>query len=278
MKPFGVVCAIGLVLVCPGVRADTTQDINTLKTQVSDLFHRLDVANWFLDNTRANVRSIFSRLDVDEFWINNSKNRVVGVEHREDTIENNVSSLQISLNALRDLVSYYKSNNPQANLLVNGDFSQPAIPFGGPLWMTLTNLPGWQIVYGNVDIMSAANCQPSPGAYQTLDLVGNTRTTTIRQTFPTNPGQMYTFSGYMSNGGSTADDVNMTDHGSANVFLNGALFVKLFTSANGKQTNMNWQPFSYSFIAALPSTTLTITDTTNEWQYSGIILGSLSVR
>jgi hypothetical protein len=80
------------------------------------------------------------------------------------------------------------------NLLVNGSFEAPR----GDRFGVSSGVPGWRIVQGTIDILTASYWQPAPdGGNQSIDLDG-TSVGTIEQSFPTVPGQEYLFSGYVS--------------------------------------------------------------------------------
>lgn len=165
------------------------------------------------------------------------------------------------------------------NLLVNGSFEQPALP-AGQANQTLRgpgDLPGWRILGGSVDVVSAlpAGWQPAPdGGRQSLDLVGNPGAGTIEQTFPTEPGRSYLLSGWVSHAWGIRE-------GRANVFLNGSFFAQLFHSNSlyGTVTpgDLRWQRFTLPFRATASSTTLTITDVTGLSDIGGTVLDGLSV-
>jgi hypothetical protein len=155
---------------------------------------------------------------------------------------------------------------PFGNLLVNGSFEDPrGSPHG------LRNLPGWRMTRGTVDILTEPGWQAAHGQ-QMIDLVGTPGAATIEQSFGTEPGREYLFSGWISRNPEVSE-------GRANVYLNGQFFVQLYHREPGViHRNMQWVPFAYRFRSAAPVTTLTLEDVTNLWDAGGgIFLDGLSV-
>src|SRR5207302_780603 len=101
---------------------------------------------------------------------------------------------------------------------------------------------------------------------------GTAGAASIEQTFPTQPGREYLFSGWLSH----RPDAKA---GQAQVSLNGAPFVQLEHSSAtaGKATadEMRWQLFSYRFRATAASTTLTLADLPSPG--GGVVLDGLAV-
>lgn len=181
-----------------------------------------------------------------------------------------------SATAILQLLPIAGSPSPGgANLLVNGGFELPVVP-AGRANQTLTgpgDLPGWRIVRGSVDVVPSlpSDWQPAPdGGRQSLDLVGTPGAATIEQTFPTQPGQVYVFSGWLSHNYGIPE-------GRANVFLNGAFFVQLYHAVPNSREDMKWTFFSYPFRATAATTTLTLADVTNLSDVRGTALDGLSV-
>jgi probable HAF family extracellular repeat protein len=174
------------------------------------------------------------------------------------------------------LVEYEPSSS---NLLVNGSFEAPAVPAGQPN-LTLPgggDLTGWQIKAGTVDVVPdlPSGWPPAPGqGNQSLDLVGNPGAGTIEQSFATEPGRLYIFSGWISHAWGI-------DEGRVNVSLDGVPFAQIYHSNSlyGKvtPTDLRWQPFLYAFRATGASTTLTLTDITGLSDVGGAVLDGLVV-
>jgi hypothetical protein len=153
-----------------------------------------------------------------------------------------------------------------ANLLVNGSFEEPH----GDLFGVSDGVPGWRIVQGDIDILTASYWQAAPdGGNQSIDLDGF-HVGTIEQSFPTVPGREYLFSGYVSHNPSVP-------YGRANVFLNGVFFTQLAHAIPNRNPEMQWQPFSYRFRATAAVTTLTLSDVTGINSSQGTVLDGLSV-
>jgi hypothetical protein len=158
-----------------------------------------------------------------------------------------------------------------SNLLVNGSFEQPPIPDGRPfLTLRPDSLPGWRIVRGTVDVHQSWQQAPGQGR-QSLGLVGD-QAGTVEQSFPTEPGREYLFSGWVSH-----DYGNGVTEGRANVHLNGAFFVQLYHNLPATEADMRWMPFAYRFRAGASVTTLTLTDVTGRTNLQGAVLDGLSV-
>jgi hypothetical protein len=161
-----------------------------------------------------------------------------------------------------------------SNLLVNGSFEMPAVLPSTPGYLTFgpSPLPGWRVTRGTVDIVHARYWQPAPGqGSQSLDLVGSPGAGTIEQTFPTEPGQEYVFSGWLSHS-------YYIDERRADVFLNDQFFTQLATNTPSTAADMQWRRFEYRFRASSPTTTLKIVDVSNESDLDGTALDGLDVR
>ena len=79
------------------------------------------------------------------------------------------------------------------------------------------------------------------------------------QTFPTEPGREYLFSGWLSHN----PEIDPALVRRANVYLNNAFFVQLaHGDAKTRRQNMRWRRFSYRFRATSSRTTLKLQDVT----------------
>jgi hypothetical protein len=169
------------------------------------------------------------------------------------------------------------SPEPSAgNLLINGSFEVSS----NRLWQSGTSfgcrsMPGWQISGGTVDVLSSGYWEPAPGqGRHSLDLVGTPGAATIEQTFPTEPGRQYCFSGWLAH---NPEKQNVCD-ARAQVFLNGERFAELYHyDANAHNRRMGWKPFTYRFRAPGARTTLTITDVSGHGDRWGTALDGLVV-
>jgi hypothetical protein len=115
--------------------------------------------------------------------------------------------------------------------------------------------------------------QPAPdGGRQSLDLVGN-QDGTIEQSFPTQPGRDYLFSGWVAH-----NTDNPVPEGRADVTLNGQFFVQLVHhDGSATRADMHWMPFFYRFRATAFTTTVAIADVTHTFALGGTALDGLSV-
>jgi hypothetical protein len=163
----------------------------------------------------------------------------------------------------------------QQNLLVNADFRDPDVPITpdgvvlcGPGYR---NLPGWQVTRGSVKVVGP--WWLAPGPLHSLDLVGESPGT-IEQTFPTEPGQFYRFTGYMSH-----HPLNpQAPEGRANVSINGAFLTQLVhRDRDSTRSEMHWVRFQLWFRAGTAITTLALADATGTDFAGGLVLASLSV-
>jgi hypothetical protein len=160
-----------------------------------------------------------------------------------------------------------------ANLLMNGSFESPTGGgYGGGGYGT-RNLPGWRVLRGTVDVVPDSDWTGAPGqGRQVIDLVGTPGAATIEQSFDTQPGTDYLFSGWMSHNGGVVE-------GRANVSLNGQFFVQLLhREPVTNPRELHWVQFSYRFRATGPTTTLRLEDVTNLWDAGGgLALDGLAV-
>jgi len=153
------------------------------------------------------------------------------------------------------------------NLLVNGSFEEPR----GDRFSAAGGVPGWRITQGAIDLLTASYWQPAPdGGSQSIDLDGSPGVGTLEQSFPTVPGQVYLFSGYVSHNPSVY-------FGRADVFLNGVFLTQLRHAVPNRSADMQWLPFTYRFRATAATTTLTLSDVTNINDSQGTVLDGLSV-
>jgi hypothetical protein len=121
-------------------------------------------------------------------------------------------------------------------------------------------LTGWRVVKGTVDIVGPGYWQPAPGqGNRSLDLIGSPGAATIEQTFATEPGSEYVFSGWLSHNPVIGPGMARR----ANVYLNDTFFVELVHGDPKTRTkNMRWTRFSHRFRATSGRTTLRLKDVT----------------
>jgi prepilin-type N-terminal cleavage/methylation domain-containing protein len=156
-----------------------------------------------------------------------------------------------------------------SNLLVNGSFEACSSTFG------CRSMPGWRIFRGTVDIVSSGYWESAPGQGEhSLDLVGTPGAATIAQTFPTEPGREYCFSGWVAH---NPERRNVVD-ARANVYLDGRLVTQLYhRDPQASNRTMGWKPFVYHFRAAAERTTLALADVSGHGDLWGIALDGLAV-
>jgi len=165
-------------------------------------------------------------------------------------------------------------------LIVNGGFEQPTpLPhvWGEEFSAGSTDIPGWTVVSGSVDVTPTSWFDPYQGA-QSLDLDGS-HPGSIEQLFATtigttyelsfayanNPGQLGTFDGPQT------ADVTVTDSGGM------TLLSSTITHTGSTPTAMNYQIFTDTFVADTTITTLKFTSTDPSYSNNGIALDAVSV-
>jgi hypothetical protein len=170
------------------------------------------------------------------------------------------------------------------NLLANGSFEFPdssssPVDFGftyGPDWRADPRafrgyaIPGWRISAGTIDV-KRIYWKHAPGqGDQSIDLVGSPGAATIHQTFFTQTGKRYVFSGWVANNYFIPDS-------RAGIYLNGNFFGILTHQGSNGPNSMNWRQFSASFVAQAAQTTLTLRDLSGYTEVQGTALDGLSV-
>ena len=138
--------------------------------------------------------------------------------------------------------------------VINGDFETGTDPNSDPNgFITLTavnttDLPGWTVSSGSIDYIGNY-WQAQGGSSRSVDLAG-TSLGTISQTISTVIGQMYQVTFWASKNPDLA-----TPTRTGTVSFGGASLPFLYTATNDR-TNMNWQQYSYDFLATSNSTIL----------------------
>jgi prepilin-type N-terminal cleavage/methylation domain-containing protein len=154
------------------------------------------------------------------------------------------------------------------NLLVNGSFEACPFAFGR------RSLPGWRITRGTVDVLTPGYWEPAPGQGNcSLDLVGTPGAATLEQTFPTEPGREYRFSGWFAHNpeGGHID-------ARAEVFVNDRPLLQLYhRDPSAHNRAMHWHRFACQFRAAGARTTLAISDVSRHGDRWGTALDGLAV-
>jgi hypothetical protein len=172
----------------------------------------------------------------------------------------------------------------QDNLLANGSFEFPdssssPVDWGftyGQSWdadpraFRGYGIPGWRISSGTIDV-KRFYWEHAPGqGRQSIDLVGSPDAATIHQTFFTQTGRRYEFSGWLSHNYGIPDS-------RATIFLNGQYFGLLRHSGRTTPDNMNWVHVSGEFRAPASQTTLTLRDLSGYVDVAGTVLDGLKV-
>jgi choice-of-anchor C domain-containing protein len=157
------------------------------------------------------------------------------------------------------------------NILSNGSFEAPDI---GEQWYvnygTGLTIPGWNVLYNNVDIVNTLVGWGSAAANgkQALDLVGYGSTGAISQAFSTIAGQVYTLSfAYGNNPSSTSEAA-----AAFSIFGGSTLLSSSVASSNG----LGWSTYSGTFLANSATTILTFNNTIGG-NNGGLLLDAVSV-
>jgi hypothetical protein len=169
------------------------------------------------------------------------------------------------------------------NLLLNGSFEAPDVsmspsagllfgPGGLPGRPTAgAVIPGWRIPQGTIDVYGSH--WAAADGRQSIDLVGD-NPGSIEQTFPTDPGREYLFTGWIAHN----PDNPYLPEGRANVYIDNVFLTQLaHREAGATRTAMRWNRFSVRFRATRPATILTISDATGSPFAGGLALDGLAV-
>jgi hypothetical protein len=168
------------------------------------------------------------------------------------------------------------------NLLVNGRFEEPSIPAGEPhRILDPQGLPGWRVAPGGVVLVAPYRWQPAPGGGgQMLHLLNPLVSPAgllgiIEQSFPTEPGRLYTLTGWLSHNPARPE-------GRVQIALNGEPLGQLWHSSAlfgpASVTEMRWQPFLFRFRATGDITSLQIADLIGSAAAEGAVLDELVVE
>jgi choice-of-anchor C domain-containing protein len=158
--------------------------------------------------------------------------------------------------ALAPLLCYLRRANANF-ILVNGDFESP---IATPPFQTLTGtqLTGWQITTGSIDLVKTY--WPAFEGRQSIDLAGSTKNGgAIEQAFATTIGATYllTFD-YANNTDVSLATANVRVFGSSTLLNQD---ISHFGSTSADLPSMNYTAFSALFTADATSTTLQFTST-----------------
>ena len=167
-------------------------------------------------------------------------------------------------------VSLVPRPQPPTELLQNGNFEAGAVGLG------VTSIPGWQVTRGNVDVIpNNVNVlwawHQSADGTKSLELTGNPGAATIRQSFPTEVGRKYTFSGWVSHHFAIRE-------AGINASVNGVPLEPLYHNTTNSQADMKWMRFTREFVARSTTTTLELSDRSLvDWPWGGAVVDGLSV-
>jgi uncharacterized protein (TIGR03437 family) len=150
-----------------------------------------------------------------------------------------------------------------ANLLVNGSFESPSVTVGGGQVFSVgsSGLQGWSVVGPSGSAVEVFNATavvsgvkfPAQDGNQWLDLTGSTSNNLegVSQTVSTVAGTTYTLTFSVGNAsGGTFGSIS-----TVGLKINGSLAGN-YTNSTPGTTTVNWQKFSYSFIATGNSTAI----------------------
>ena len=126
------------------------------------------------------------------------------------------------------------------------------------------------VVLVNLGSASASHDENAGQGKQSVDLVGSPGAAKIEQTFFTEPGREYLFSGWLARNPGVYE-------ARAEVYINDEFLIQLHHQGPTTGSKAGWQPFSYRFRATREQTTLTITDVTFLNDYQGTELDGLLV-
>jgi choice-of-anchor C domain-containing protein len=203
-----------------------------------------------------------------------SRSTVISKTHRIDEGDSKMNRLCLLLAVLMIFLAAPSSN---AGLIVNGGFENsipraPSDSFVTLFAVNSTSMAPWVIQSGSVDVVNTG-FWPAYEGQQSLDLNGLSPATIV-QTFTTTPGTTYTLTFEYGNNPDASPAataaVSVIDSGG------GTLLSQDITHSGSTSTNINYTPFSESFVADTTVTTLQFAGT-NSGPY-GIVLDAVSVN
>jgi hypothetical protein len=177
----------------------------------------------------------------------------------------------------------------QDNLLANGSFEFPdsssapdpsGYVYGQPIQPDNPDyngysIPGWRIRSGTIKLVRVGWQQASGQGKQSIDLVGSPGAGIIEQTFFTQSGKNYVFSGYYAHNPGIADARALVyfSHGFWTEDLMWIFYAWGYTTLG----SMGWRHFSLPFKAPAAQTTLMIQDVSGQNDHEGLTLDGLKV-
>jgi choice-of-anchor C domain-containing protein len=153
-----------------------------------------------------------------------------------------------------------------APILTNGSFETDSCSTPG--YCTVTNLTGWSVVQGNVDLITGY--WPAEQGNNSLDMNG-TAMGGIQQSFITLPGYLYQVTFYLA--GNPDSPVDKTLQASAA----GQAQDYTFVQAGHTEADMGWTEQKFEFVAKSGTTSLQFLSTTAA-SYWGPALDNVSVE
>jgi uncharacterized protein DUF642 len=177
----------------------------------------------------------------------------------------------------------------QDNLLANGSFEFPdssASPedsgytYGQPIQPDYDayngySIPGWRIPFGTIDVVRDGWQQAAGQGKQCIGLVGSAGAGIIQQTFFTQSGKTYIFSGWIAHNPGIADARALVSlsHG----FWTEKVIEVLYSQGYTTPDSMGWHRISFPFKAPAAQTTLMIQDISGQNDHQGFALDGLKV-
>jgi choice-of-anchor C domain-containing protein len=155
----------------------------------------------------------------------------------------------------------------QANLLVNGSFEDQQI--GNDTFLTVnngqSNITGWIVEQTSVDIVSGPSRFIAQDGNQSIDIAGTPGPGTIKQSFATVAGQLYTVSFWLSSNTETSGDRSVNYD-----------FEGVTGNVTGGLVNGAWIQFSDSFVATTNLSTIAFSSGDNG--FAGGLIDNVSVE
>lgn len=159
-----------------------------------------------------------------------------------------------------------------AQLIVNGGFEAPLAPPPCCTTTPPTPIPGWTVTTGDVNVVTgtfaSTNGNLAYEANQYLDLVGQSGSGSMFQTFNTIAGKTYTLSFAYSH--------NVFSVGAASAGFSVDGLMGTVSHNTGNSNGLDWQVYTNTFVASGNSATLTFTNTAGN-QVGGVFLDAVSV-
>jgi choice-of-anchor C domain-containing protein len=147
--------------------------------------------------------------------------------------------------------------NASAQIVANGGFETPTAPTNNFSTLSGSQLTGWTISQGNVDLIGPGYWQPAAGS-QSLDLNGNAGPATIYQDVTLTLGGTYRLSFAMAGNVEGPPTLKTMTVGIGGIDLG----TFSFNAAGRSPSAMGWETFTRDFTATTPTMRLTFASTT----------------